>query len=93
MLSATRRGPLSGFDHPAMIKKKGEADGQDDPVHRSPKDTGSRGRSNCDFVARTETEDEALAEFTDHMQTVHNWNEIFEPDLEKVRVQNVHNDV
>ncbi|MGH3668251.1 MAG: DUF1059 domain-containing protein [Acidimicrobiia bacterium] len=48
---------------------------------------------NCDFVARAETEDEALAEFTDHMQTVHNWNEIFEPDLEKVRVQNVHNDV
>ena len=67
---------------------------------------------NCDFVARTETEDEALAEFTDHMQTVHNWNEIFEPDLvatkdghliarhelfepdlEKVRVQIVHNDV
>ena len=48
---------------------------------------------NCDFVARAETEDEVLAEFTDHMQTVHNWNEIFEPDLEKVRVQNVHNDV
>ncbi len=49
--------------------------------------------SSCDFVARAETEDEALAKFTDHMQTVHNWNEIFEPDLEKVRVQNVHNDV
>jgi predicted small metal-binding protein len=48
---------------------------------------------NCHFVARAETEDEALAELTDHMQTVHNWNEIFEPDLEKVRVQNVHNDV
>jgi len=48
---------------------------------------------NCDFVARAETEDEALAELTDHMQTVHNWNEIFEPDLEKVRIQNVHNDV
>jgi len=48
---------------------------------------------NCDFVARAESEDEALAELTDHMQTVHNWNEIFEPDLEKVRVQNVHNDV
>jgi predicted small metal-binding protein len=48
---------------------------------------------NCDFVARAETEDEALAEFADHMQTVHNWNEIFEPDLEKVRAQNVHNDV
>ena len=48
---------------------------------------------NCDFVAHAETEDEALAKLTDHMQTVHNWNEIFEPDLEKVRVQNVHNDV
>jgi predicted small metal-binding protein len=48
---------------------------------------------NCDFVAHAETEDEALAELTDHVQTVHNWNEIFEPDLEKVRVQNVHNDV
>ena len=47
---------------------------------------------NCDFVARAETEDEALAEFADHLQTVHNWNEIFEPDLEKVRAQNVHND-
>jgi predicted small metal-binding protein len=48
---------------------------------------------NCDFVACAETEDEALAEFADHMQTVHNWNEIFEPDLEKVRAQNVHNDI
>ena len=48
---------------------------------------------NCDFVARTETEDEALAEFADHLQMVHNWNEIFEPDLEKVRAQNVHNDI
>ena len=47
---------------------------------------------NCDFVVRAETEDEALAELTDHLQTVHNWNEIFEPDLEKVRAQNVHND-
>ena len=34
-------------------------------------------------------EDEALAEITDHLQTVHNWNEIFEPDLEKVRAQNI----
>ena len=48
---------------------------------------------NCGFVARAENEDEALAEITDHLQTVHNWNEIFEPDLEKVRAQNVHNDV
>jgi predicted small metal-binding protein len=43
----------------------------------------------CDFVARAENEDEALAEITDHLQTVHNWNEIFEPDLEKARAQNV----
>ena len=48
---------------------------------------------NCDFVARAESEDEALAELTDHMQTVHDWNEIFEPDLEKVRAQNVRNEV
>jgi predicted small metal-binding protein len=48
---------------------------------------------NCDFVVRAETEDEALAELTDHMQTVHNWNEFFEPDLEKVRAQNIHDDV
>jgi len=47
----------------------------------------------CDFVARAENEDEALAEIADHLQTVHNWNEIFEPDLEKVRAQNVRNDV
>ena len=40
-------------------------------------------------MARAENEDEALAEITDHLQTVHNWNEIFEPDLEKVRAQNV----
>jgi predicted small metal-binding protein len=48
---------------------------------------------NCDFVVRAETEDEALAELTDHLQTVHNWNEIFEPDLEKVRAEIIHNDV
>jgi predicted small metal-binding protein len=47
----------------------------------------------CNFVARAEDEDEALAEITDHLQTVHNWNEIFEPDLEKVRTQNVRNEV
>jgi len=47
----------------------------------------------CDFVARAETEDKALAEIAEHLQTVHHWNEIFEPDLEKVRAQNVRNEV
>jgi predicted small metal-binding protein len=41
--------------------------------------------SGCDFVARAETEDEALAEITHHMQSVHNWNELYEQDLEKAR--------
>ena len=41
--------------------------------------------SGCDFVARGETEDEALAEITHHMQSVHNWNELYEQDLEKAR--------
>lgn len=39
----------------------------------------------CDFVARAQTEDEVLAEITDHMQTVHHWNELKEPDLERAR--------
>ena len=41
--------------------------------------------SNCEFVARAETEDEVLAEITNHMQTVHNWNELYEQDLEQAR--------
>jgi predicted small metal-binding protein len=41
--------------------------------------------SNCEFVARGETEDEVLAEITNHMQTVHNWNELYEQDLEQAR--------
>ena len=41
--------------------------------------------SDCDFVARAETEDEVLAGIMDHMQTVHNWNELYEQDLEKAR--------
>ena len=41
--------------------------------------------SGCDFVARAETEDEALAEITHHMQSVHSWNELYEQDLEKAR--------
>ena len=45
--------------------------------------------SNCDFVARAETEDEVLAEITDHMQSVHNWNELYEQDLEKARALKV----
>jgi predicted small metal-binding protein len=39
----------------------------------------------CDFVARAETEDEVLAEITDHIQSVHNWNELYEQDLDKAR--------
>lgn len=39
----------------------------------------------CDFVARAENEHDALAEITNHLQTTHNWNEMYEPDLEKVR--------
>jgi predicted small metal-binding protein len=41
--------------------------------------------SSCEFVARAETEDEVLAEITNHMQSVHNWNELYEQDLEKAR--------
>ena len=48
--------------------------------------------SNCDFVAREETEDEALAEITNHMQTVHNWNELYEQDLEKARALTIHDE-
>ena len=40
---------------------------------------------NCDFVARGETEDDVLAEITDHMQSVHNWNELYEQDFDKAR--------
>lgn len=39
----------------------------------------------CDFVARAQTEDEVLAGITDHMQTVHHWNELKEADLERAR--------
>jgi predicted small metal-binding protein len=41
--------------------------------------------SNCPFVARAETEDEVLAEITNHMQSVHNWNELYEQDLDRAR--------
>jgi predicted small metal-binding protein len=41
--------------------------------------------SDCEFVARAETEDEVLAEITNHMQSVHNWNELYEQDLERAR--------
>ena len=47
---------------------------------------------NCDFVARAETEDEVLAEITDHMQSVHNWNELYEQDLEKARELKIHDE-
>lgn len=43
----------------------------------------------CDFVARAETEDEVLSEITAHMQSVHHWNELFEPDLERARELNI----
>jgi predicted small metal-binding protein len=39
----------------------------------------------CDFVARGETEDEVLAGIMDHMQSVHNWNELYEQDFDKAR--------
>jgi predicted small metal-binding protein len=40
---------------------------------------------NCEFVARGETEDDVLAEITDHMQAEHNWNELYEQDFDKAR--------
>jgi predicted small metal-binding protein len=48
--------------------------------------------SGCDFVARAETEDEVLAEITHHMQSVHNWNELYEQDLEKARDLKIHDE-
>ena len=39
----------------------------------------------CDFVARGATEDEILAGIMDHMQSVHNWNELYEQDFDKAR--------
>jgi predicted small metal-binding protein len=48
--------------------------------------------SNCDFEARAVTEDEVLAEITNHMQSVHNWNELYEQDLEKARALTIHNE-
>jgi predicted small metal-binding protein len=46
----------------------------------------------CDFVARAETDDKVLAEITDHMQSVHNWNELYEQDLEKARDLKIHDE-
>ena len=46
----------------------------------------------CDFVARAQTGDEVLAEITDHMQTVHHWNELKEADLEQAREQIIRNE-
>ena len=40
---------------------------------------------NCDFVARAQAEDDVLAAMMDHMQTVHNWNELYEQDFDKAR--------
>jgi predicted small metal-binding protein len=47
---------------------------------------------NCDFVARGETDHEALAEITNHMQSVHNWNELYEQDLQKARDLKIHDE-
>ena len=46
----------------------------------------------CDFVARGATEDEVLAGIMDHMQSVHNWNELYEQDLEKARDLKIHDE-
>jgi predicted small metal-binding protein len=43
-------------------------------------------------VARAETEDEVLAEITNHMQSVHHWNELYEQDLEKARTLTIHDE-
>ena len=48
--------------------------------------------SNCDFEARAVTEDEVLAEITNHMQSVHSWNELYEQDLEKARALTIHDE-
>jgi predicted small metal-binding protein len=48
--------------------------------------------ANCDFVARAETEDDVLAEITDHMQSVHNWNEFYEQDFDKARALTIHDE-
>ena len=47
---------------------------------------------NCDFVARAETEHDVLAQITDHMQSVHNWNELYEQDFEKARALTIHDE-
>ena len=48
--------------------------------------------SQCAFEARAETEDEVLAEMTNHMQSFHNWNELYEQDLEKARALTIHDE-
>ncbi len=47
---------------------------------------------NCAFVARAETEHDVLAQITDHMQSVHNWNELYEQDFEKARALTIHDE-
>lgn len=49
--------------------------------------------SQCDFVARADDEHNALAEITEHLQTTHNWNEMYEQDLEKVRANAVREEI
>lgn len=47
---------------------------------------------NCDFVARGETEHDVLERITDHMQSVHNWNELYEQDFDKARALTIHDE-
>ncbi len=49
--------------------------------------------SECDFVARADNDHDALAEITDHLQTVHNWNEMYQPELERVRAHAIRSEV
>lgn len=47
---------------------------------------------NCDFVARGATEHDVLDRIMDHMQSVHNWNELYEQDFDKARALTIHDE-
>jgi predicted small metal-binding protein len=47
---------------------------------------------NCAFVASAATEHDVLAQITDHMQSAHNWNELYEQDFEKARALTIHDE-
>jgi predicted small metal-binding protein len=82
---------LRGLTCPAMIRaRKGEEMAKVIRCTEAQKVWDFEVDSGCDFVARAETEDEVLAEITDHMQSVHNWNELYEQDLEKARDLKIH---